>query len=113
MVVSGNPLTWSREKAAGPDVGGAQYGALAPSQRSVQVLAAADLDQLRQGPGPPRSRITSMTWQEAIRKNSRARRSACFRAELVTEHPAQVTDNLGSAAARYRKIKSPRQQATR
>ena len=54
MVVSGNPLVWSREKALSPgtEVGGAEYGSLAPGQRSVQVLAAADLDQFAQGPGP-------------------------------------------------------------
>ena len=36
----------------GTVVGGAEYCPLARSQRSVQVLAAADLNQPRQGPGP-------------------------------------------------------------
>ena len=38
----------------GTEVGAAEYGPLAPGQRSVQMLAAADLDQSAPGtwPGP-------------------------------------------------------------
>ena len=33
--------------AVGTEMGTAEYGPLAPGQRGVQVLAAADLDQFR------------------------------------------------------------------
>ena len=86
-------------EAAGPGVGGTEYGALAPRQRSVQVLAAADLDQFRQGPGPAPQPHQIDDKAGGPPEVLPGQALSLFRAEFVTEHPAQVTDNLGALPA--------------
>ena len=98
MLVTGDPLAWSSEKAriVGAEVGAAEYGALAPGQRGVQVLAAADLDQLPQGPGPAPQphQVDDLTGTDPEDVPGQA--LSLVRAELLAEHLAQATHDLGA-----------------
>ena len=80
----------------GTEVGAAEYGPLAPGQRSIQVLAAADLDEFPQGPGPApqQHHVDDLTGPHPEEFPGQA--LSLFRAELVTEHLAQVTHDLGA-----------------
>ena len=88
------------EHGEGADVGtvmgGAEYGPLALGQRSVQMLAAADLDQPPQGPGPAPQphHVDDLAGEESEEVPGQA--LSLFRAELIPQHLAQVTHYLGA-----------------
>ena len=77
-------------------MGGAQYGPLARGQRSVQVLAATDVDQFPQGPGPAPQpdHVDDLTGCHPEELPGQA--LSLFRAEFVAKHLAQVAHDLGT-----------------
>src|ERR1035438_74534 len=80
----------------GTQVGAAEYRPLAPGQCSIEMLAAADLDEVPQGPGPApqQHHVNDLTGPQPEEFPGQA--LSLFRAELVTEHLAQVTHYLGA-----------------
>ena len=80
----------------GTEVGAAEDGPLAPGQRGVQVLAAADLDQFPQGPGPAPQPHQVDDLAGADPEEVPGQALSLFRAELLPEHLAQVTHYLGA-----------------
>ena len=93
-------------------VGGAKQDPLAPGQRGLQMLAAADLDQPSQSPGPAPERIMSMTLQDPNRNRSPASRSpsGLSSSPSTWRRSRTISERF---SGQYRDVQSGRQQATR
>ena len=98
MVVSGNPLAWSREKALlqEPKWAVQSMAPLPPASAASKCSRPRISTSFPRDRARPRSRITSMTSQECHPEELPGQALSLFRAEFVTEHPAQVTDDLGA-----------------
>ncbi len=96
MLVTGNPLGIEHGEGAvvGTEVGAAEYGALARGQRGVQVLAAADLNQFPQGPGPAPQPHQVDDLTTADPEDVPGQALSLVLAEFLSEHLAQVTHYL-------------------
>ena len=115
MAVSGNPLAWSREKALlqEPKWALQSMAPLPPASAASRCSRPRISTSFPSDRARPRSRITSMTSQESIRKNSLANRSASSGLSSSPSTWRRLHTVLARLSARYRKVQSPRQQAIR
>ena len=97
MLVTGTPLAWMQGEGTEvrPEVGAADDGALAAGQRRVQVLAAADLHQLPQGPGPAPQPHQVDNFAAADTEDVPGQTLGVVGAECLAEHLPQAVHDLG------------------